>query len=300
MGLSADRCLEDMGVVQKELEAKNRELETAYNELKSTQTKILQQEKMASIGQLAAGIAHEINNPTGFISSNLGTLDKYMVRISDFIHTQSEIIKSLNNKDAMDIIEKKQQELKIDFVLKDIKDLVKESLDGAERVKKIVQDLKSFSRVDDDEYTHADINECIESTLNIVWNELKYKAKVNKDYNDIPLTKCYPRQLNQVFMNILINASQAIEKNGEIGIRSWQQDGSIYVSISDTGSGIPEENLDKIFEPFFTTKEVGKGTGLGLSISYDIIKKHGGDIKVESVKGKGTAFTVSIPLVEER
>ncbi|MEA3221565.1 MAG: ATP-binding protein [Thermodesulfobacteriota bacterium] len=283
---------------KKELESKNKELENAHAELKALHAKILQSEKMAAIGQLAAGIAHEINNPMGFISSNLGTLNKYVDRLTSFIEIQSEVIESLNGKDALEGLEQKKKELKLDYIIKDIKDLIDESSDGAGRVKKIVQDLKSFSRVDEEEYKHADINECIETTINIIWNELKYKCTVKKEYGDIPSTKCYPQQLNQVFMNLLVNASQAIEKKGEITIKTWLEDGSINVSISDTGCGIPEENLGKLFEPFFTTKEVGKGTGLGLSITYDIVKKHGGEIKVESQVGKGTTFTINIPVVE--
>jgi len=289
------RRLEEL---QHELEAKNRELEHAYNELKTTQAKIFQQEKLASIGQLAAGIAHEINNPIGFVYSNLDTLSTYTQRLLEFISIQQEVLESSADTDSKTLLDKKKTELKIDFIVEDINGLIKESLDGMERVKKIVMDLKSFSRVDDEEYTHADVNECIETTLNIVWNELKYKATVTKEYGDIPLTKCYPRQLNQVFMNILVNAAQAIEEKGEIRIKSWHDNGSIFVSISDTGPGIPEENLNRIFEPFFTTKEVGKGTGLGLSITYDIVKKHGGNIKVESKLGQGTTFVVSIPVVE--
>ena len=178
--------------------------------------------------------------------------------------------------------------------------LIKESLDGADRVKTIVQNLKSFARVDEEAYKFADINDCIESTLNIVWNELKYKTTVKKEYGDIPLTGCYPQQLNQVIMNILVNAAQAIEKQGDITIKTWNGDGSIYVSISDTGSGIPEDKLSRIFEPFFTTKEVGKGTGLGLSICFEIVKKHNGEITVDSEEGKGTVFTIRIPVAEAK
>jgi two-component system NtrC family sensor kinase len=178
----------------------------------------------------------------------------------------------------------------------DIKGLITESLDGSERVRKIVQGLKSFARVDEAEYKYADINECIESTINIVWNELKYKATLKKDYGNLPLTKCYPQQINQVFMNLLINAGHAIESQGEITIKTWAEDGSIWVAISDTGHGIPKEDLNKIFEPFFTTKEVGKGTGLGLSITYEIVQKHDGEITVESEVGKGTTFTVRLPI----
>ncbi|MBI4848750.1 MAG: PAS domain S-box protein [Nitrospirae bacterium] len=310
------------------LEMKNRELENAYAELKATQTQILQREKMASIGQLAAGVAHEINNPMGFISSNLGTLGKYVNKLTEFINTQGEAIEAItkesaNNvssdvipacresflnkdtgqagmteKDVIDKVQELRKKLKLDYILEDIKQLIKESLDGADRVKRIVQNLKSFSRVDEAEYKFADINECIESTLNIVWNELKYKATVTKEYGAIPQTKCWPQQMNQVFMNLLVNAAHAIEKQGEIKIKTWNGNGSVNISISDTGSGIPADKINKIFEPFFTTKPVGKGTGLGLSITYDIVKKHNGEIAVDSKVGKGTTFTVRIPVVE--
>ena len=275
------------------LEIKNRELQEAYEELKQTQLQILQQEKMASIGQLAAGVAHEINNPMGFISSNLSTLSKYIERLIEYMN----LLSNSTSPDQSEKLEEAKKRLKIDYIIEDIKDLINESLEGAERVKKIVQDLKTFSRVDEAEYKMADINECIESTLNIVWNELKYKATVTKEYGDIPLTKCYPQQLSQVFMNLLVNAAHAIEKQGEIKIKTWADDGWIYITVSDTGCGIPKENLSKIFEPFFTTKEVGKGTGLGLSIAYDIIKKHNGEISVDSEVGKGTTFTIKIPVV---
>ncbi len=280
------------------LDAKNKELERAYTEIKSSQSKILQQEKMASIGQLAAGVAHEINNPMGFISSNLGTLRKYASKLTEFIKSQGDVIEALKSTELAEKMKEKRKGLKLDYVIEDIEQLIKESLDGAERVKKIVQNLKSFSRVDEAEYKHADINECIESTLNIVWNELKYKAAVTKEYGELPLTKCYPQQLNQVFMNVLVNAAHAIETQGEIKIKTWNGDGAINISISDTGCGIPEDKISRIFEPFYTTKPVGKGTGLGLSIAYEIVKKHKGEIAVTSDVGKGTTFNVVIPVVE--
>lgn len=280
------------------LEIKNRELEGAYSELKNTQAQILQREKMASIGQVAAGVAHEINNPTGFIMSNLGTLRKYAERLSAFIEVQTRTIESLNAGDCPDELKETKKKLKLDYILADLEMLIKESLDGAERIKQIVQNLKSFSRVDEAEFKYSDINECIESTLNIVWNELKYKATIKKDYGDLPKIKCYPQQLNQVFMNLLVNSAHAIEKQGEIVIKTWNGDGALHISISDTGSGIPEDKIKKIFEPFFTTKPVGKGTGLGLSITYDIIKKHNGEITVSSEEGKGTEFTIKLPLEE--
>ena len=294
---------EKMGTLLRQLESKNAELEKTSAELKASQQRIIQQEKMASIGQLAAGVAHEINNPVGFIMSNLGSMRKYTERLSQFIAAQSNALENMSGpgEDVQVVLKdlgEKKQVLKIDYILEDIENIITESLEGTERVKRIVQDLKSFSRVDEMEYKRADLNGGIESTINVVWNELKYKATVKKEYGDISSTKCNLGQLNQVFMNILVNAAQAIDQHGEISIKTSQEDGYIIVSISDNGSGICEDKLDKIFEPFYTTKEVGKGTGLGLSIAYDIVKKHKGEISVKSEIGKGTTFTISLPIVE--
>ena len=197
----------------------------------------------------------------------------------------------------MNNVSKKQKDLDLDYILGDIDNLIKESLDGTNRVKIIVQDLKSFAHVDESEHKLANLNFGLSSTINLAWNEIKYKAILKKEYGDIPMTKCNPGQLKQVFMNILVNASHAIEKQGEITVKTWHDDGHIYVSISDNGSGIPEKILNKIFDPFFTTKDVGCGTGLGLSLAYDIISKHNGEMKVESKEGKGTTFTIKIPIV---
>lgn len=272
------------------------ELERAYGELKATQAKIVQQEKMASIGQLAAGVAHEINNPMGFISSNLGTMRKYLGRLAEHVAFVSNAIDSLPDDEFRQGLREQRKTLKIDYLIEDGKELIDESLEGAERVRSIVQNLKSFSRVDESECKPVDINDCLESTIKIVWNEVKYKATLIRDLETLPLIRCYPQQLNQVFMNLLVNASQAIETQGEIRVRTWHEGDSVYASVGDTGCGIPEKVLNRIFEPFFTTKEVGKGTGLGLSITYDIIKKHKGDIIVESRPGDGTTFTIRLPI----
>jgi len=282
------------------LSAKNEELDSAIRDLKMTQSQMLQQEKMASIGQIAAGVAHEINNPMGYIISNLQTLKKYSVRILDFLEAQTSTWKECAaNCDRLGAFARSgemRKRLKIDHVISDIDNLIRESLEGADRVKMIVRDLKNFSRVDEPEFRYADINAGIESTLNIVWNEIKYKTTLVKDYGQLPQTKCNPGQLNQVFLNLIVNAAQAIEKQGEIRIKTWHNDGRLYVSISDTGCGIPEDMKDKIFEPFVTTKEIGRGTGLGLSIAYDIVRKHNGEITLDSVVGKGSTFTVMIPV----
>lgn len=271
------------------------ELALANDTLKQSQAQILQQEKMASVGQLAAGVAHEINNPMGFISSNLSSLEKYLERLTGFIRT---LEKKLPQDPPDEEIAALRKQLKIDYIMEDAVHLVEESLDGAGRVKKIVQGLKNFSRVDQAERLPTDINECLDTTLNIIWNELKYKCEVKKEYGELPMTVCNPQQLNQMFMNLLVNAAQAIENKGEIRITTWADQEWVYTRISDNGCGIPQDKIKRIFEPFYTSKAVGKGTGLGLSIVYDIVvKNHHGDIQVESEEGKGTSFTVKIPVI---
>ncbi|MCK9294439.1 MAG: ATP-binding protein, partial [Desulfobulbaceae bacterium] len=279
------------------------QLEGAYNDLKSAQSQMLQQEKMASIGQLAAGVAHEINNPVGFVMSNLNSLRKYTEKLLAFISSQDKAIREITGLAAqrqqalLEGLAAERKFLKIDYIAADALDLLEESLEGTERVKRIVQNLKSFSRLDQAENQPTDLNQAIESTLQIVANEIKYKATVHREYGEIPLTLCNAGELNQVFTNLLINAGQALGEPGEITIRTWAEGGNIFLVFADTGCGMPPEISRRIFEPFFTTKEVGKGTGLGLSITYDIIKKHRGDIQVTSEKGKGTTFTIRLPVV---
>lgn len=279
------------------MKSMNSKLEKAYAELQQTQSQIMQQEKMASIGQLAAGVAHEINNPMGFISSNLSSLGKYMEKISAFNAALLETVEAKGDLDTLNKLNDLRKKMKIDYILGDIGGLLAESHDGAERVRRIVQDLKSFSHVDDVQCKPFSINECLASTLNMARNEIKYIADVEQKYDpDLPLLNCYPQQLNQVFMNILVNAAHAMEGHGVISIKTMREADDVVVRISDTGKGIAPENLSRIFEPFFTTKEVGKGTGLGLSISYDIVKKHGGVMTVESEVGAGTTFIIRLPL----
>jgi two-component system NtrC family sensor kinase len=271
-------------------------LEKAYKDLKASQAQVLQSEKMASIGQLAAGVAHEINNPIGFISSNLSTLDKYLQRLAEYSNAQASVVEQSASPAARQKLAGLRAELKIDRITADLGKLISESQEGANRVRKIVKDLNTFSRADSGVSEMANLVECLESTINIVWNELKYKVTLNRDYGHVPTFRCYPQQLNQVFMNLLVNAGHAIENQGIITIKTWSDNDFANVSIADSGCGITPEHLNRIFEPFFTTKEQGKGTGLGLSISYDIIKKHHGEITVESAIGAGTTFTVRLPL----
>ncbi|MBW2339986.1 MAG: response regulator [Deltaproteobacteria bacterium] len=289
------------------LKKNKEELEHTLSKLKQTQAQMIQSEKMASIGQLAAGVAHEINNPTGFIGSNLNTLLDYHRDIGKLIKQYRQLVTDLKDivtreqdwaaiSEQLEGIVALEAEADIDFILDDVPNLIGESQDGTERLKRIVADLKDFAHPGKDKLESADINKSIDSTLNVVWNELKYKATVTKEYGDLPLVECYPHQLNQVFMNLLVNAAQAIEEKGEIKIATQALDGQVEINISDTGSGIPKENLSRIFDAFFTTKEIGKGTGLGLNVAYNIIQKHKGTIDVESEMGKGTTFRIRLQI----
>ena len=273
----------------------NQALEQAHLELKNAQSRILQQEKMASIGQLAAGVAHEINNPIGFVISNINALHKYAGRIREFVDFQDEALAGAAVPEASQIQQKKRS-LKIDFTLEDMENLIQETQEGAERIKNIVKDLKDFSHLDQAELTQSDLNAGIESTVHLLWNELKTKAELKLDLGEIPKVTCNPGQIHQVLANLLLNAAQAIAEYGQISIKTWCESDTVCISIHDTGHGIPPEVRPRLFDPFFTTKEVGKGAGLGLSIAYDIVKKHGGDISVTSEVGKGSCFTIRLPI----
>jgi PAS domain S-box-containing protein len=264
--------------------------------LQTMQRQIVQQEKMASIGQLAAGVAHEINNPMGFITSNLTSLVKYADRLDEYIAALLNSLYSCPAHTGISELDSLRQKLKVDYIISDVRELVNESLDGAHRVQRIVQDLKNFSRLDQMESCPINLNEALETTINIAWNELKYISTLERDFGDIPDIICYPQQLNQVFLNLLVNAAQAMEKQGEIKVCTWADRDNVFVSVADNGKGMAEETKRRIFEPFFTTKETGKGTGLGLSISADIVHKHGGGITVASEIGVGTTFTVRFPV----
>lgn len=269
-------------------------------QLKDSQARIIQQEKMASIGQLAAGVAHEINNPMGYITSNMNSLWKYAEKLAQFIEIQEQAIEKCADEATKVSIADLKRQIKLDFVMKDFRDLIAESLEGSKRVSKIVQDLKSFSRAEGNEAIPADLNECIQSTLNVVRNEIKYVAELELRLNEIPEVICRPQQISQVVMNLLVNAAHAITGKGVITVTTKQVGDWVEISVVDTGSGIAPENLSKIFEPFFTTKEAGKGTGLGLAISCDIVRKHGGDLLVKSEVGTGTTFTVRLPVEGKR
>ena len=278
-------------------------LQRVNEQLKENQVHLVHSVKMASLGQMAAGVAHEINNPVGFVTSNLGTIAEYtrvFTRLLEAYETLTDqVTRDQSTADLLHRIAEMRQEEDLDFIREDIDHLLAESLNGMHRVKEIVQGLKSFAHLDEAEMQIADVNEGIEATLKVVWNELKYKCEVHTKLKPLPKIRCYPGQLNQVFMNLLVNAAHAMEHRGEITIETEATDSKMIIRISDNGVGIPEEHLSKLFNPFFTTKPVGEGTGLGLSISYGIIEKHGGSIEVDSEVGRGTTFTIYLPLEEE-
>jgi hemerythrin-like metal-binding protein len=282
----------ELGEANRQLLQERAEQQNLIKKLEQAHVQLLQSEKMASIGQLAAGVAHEINNPIGYVNSNLGSLDKY---VRDLLR-MLQAYESETGTNASAAIQALRREIDIEFLREDAGNLLKESLEGVDRVKRIVQDLKDFSHVDEAEWQWANLNRGLDSTLNVAANEIKYKAEVVKDYGEIPDVRCLPQQINQVFMNVLVNAAQAMETRGTIRISTRLDGEHVCVTISDTGNGIPPEILNRIFDPFFTTKPIGKGTGLGLSIAYGIINKHQGKIEVESVVGKGTTFRIQLPV----
>ncbi|HSN39138.1 MAG TPA: ATP-binding protein [Burkholderiales bacterium] len=268
-------------------------------QLRSVEEKLLQADKMASIGQLAAGIAHEINNPIGYIHSNLGTLGEYVGNLLELMKAYDGLLRdAIPDSDESRVrINEIRQKFDFDFLINDLPMLLSESREGIERVRKIVQDLRDFSRAGyAEDWAMADIHRGLDSTLNIVWNDLKYKCEVRREYGEIPLVECLPSQLNQVFLNILVNAGQAIDAQGTITIVTGRESDTVVIEITDNGKGIAPEDVSRIFDPFFTTKPVGQGTGLGLSLSYNIVRKHGGHIDVRSAPGAGATFRIVLPL----
>lgn len=288
--------------VEAALRAINKNLQQANRRLREKQAQLVHSEKMASLGQLAAGIVHEINNPVGFVMSNLGMLAEVMRSLKKLLAAYEALAAAVHGragerlKDRLARIDRLREEPRAHHLWKDLDQLLAESTEGMERVREIVQGLRSFARVDEVERVEADVNEGIEAALKVAWNELKYKCEVHKRLRPVPAILCNPGQLNQVFLNLFLNAAQAIPKQGVIRVESEESDGHIVVRISDTGVGISSEHLPKLFTPFFSTKPVGQGTGLGLSISYGIVRKHNGTIEVQSKVGKGTLFTIRLPV----
>lgn len=281
-----------------ELLRRNAELTELNAKLSMAQEQLMQSEKLASIGQLAAGVAHEINNPIGYIVSNFAALEQYLNNLLEMLAAYEDVEAGIQDQDALARLKSLRERIELDYLKGDLPYLMEESREGLDRVRKIVQDLKDFSRVDSHlQWEWADVHQGIDSTLNIVNNEIKYKADVVKEYGAIPEIECLPSQINQVVMNIVVNAAHAIgAERGRIAIRTGHDDASIWIEVEDNGCGMTKEVMSRIFDPFYTTKPVGKGTGLGLSLSYGIVQKHHGRIDVRSEPGKGTTFRVVLPI----
>jgi len=304
--LLEDKSLE-LYLINKDLEAHSNEiaeqkekLQQKVEELQQTQSRLVQSEKMAAVGQLAAGIAHEINNPVGFISSNLGSLNEYLDAIQQVLLKQEACIDKLSEKGCsgggvVQELEALKKKVDLGFILSDIEQLMSDSIDGTQRVKRIVADLSDFSHVDEPELAREDINQLLEKSINVAWNELKYKADIKREFGDLPKIMCNGGKLAQAFLNLLVNGAQAIESKGLITIRTGRDGARVWITIADTGSGIPDSIISKIFDPFFTTKNVGDGTGLGLHMVQSIIDSHSGTIDVLSALGSGTTFRLTLP-----
>jgi len=279
-----------------ELSTLNEMMRRMNQQLEEAQDQLMQSEKLASIGQIAAGVAHEINNPIGYVLSNLGTLGSYLPRLFElcdaYIAAESA---GEAAGEKLALARGIRERMKFDYVRTDTGALMAESMEGILRIKHIVQDLKNFSRgAVDEAWERIDLHDALDRMLNIARSEIKYKVKIETDYGNLPRVECQPSRLHQVFLNLLVNAAQAIAVSGTIRISTGHSPPDVWVCFEDTGCGIPADQLNRIFDPFFTTKEVGEGTGLGLSVSYAIVHRHGGRIDVESEVGKGSRFTVRL------
>lgn len=288
--------------LQKNQERQIEELEAMNKAMKKVELQLVQSEKLASIGQLAAGVAHEINNPLAYVNANLNSLKRY----TDYLFRYVEGIESLRemlegDPEIQQRLAALGQPLDLPFLKQDLVEIIDESRDGMRRVKQIVQELKTFSRMDDAHTLEVDIHESLTGALKMVRHELKHRADIVEEYGDLPLVECVPAQLGQVFLNLLVNAAQAIRYWGTITVKTGTAgDDQVFIAISDTGSGISEDDMKHIFEAFYTTKPVGQGTGLGLAVSYNIVNQHGGRLEVDSEVDAGTTFTVYLPVKSKR
>ena len=298
---SQARLEQDVAARTQELRRRNQELTQVNETLIQTRQQLVQAEKLASIGQLAAGVAHEINNPIGYVQSNMGSLDKYLADIFRLLDAYGEAEAAIADPARAAQLKALRDEIELPYLREDVPELMRECKEGISRVRKIVQDLKDFSRVDNrQEFELADIHQGLDSTLTIVANEIKYKADVVKHYGELPQVECLASQLNQVFMNLLVNAAQAMgDSRGTITLSTGSDSERVWVEVADNGSGIPADQLDRIFDPFYTTKPVGKGTGLGLSLSYGIVQNHHGSLTVCSEPGVGTTFRITLPVRQQ-
>ncbi len=298
--MSVERALERRSLrrtafkYKADLEKQNIQLANSKSELERLQAQIIHSEKMASLGQLAAGVAHELNNPAGFLYGNMDILKGYVSQLENLLAAYENVGPA---NEASQPINSLKTQNNSEEVFSDLYSIISDCLEGAERIRDIVQNLRLFSRLDEAEFKQINLSEGIESTIRLLCGYyMSGRIVLRREYANLPPVACYAGQLNQVWMNLLSNAAQSISDKGEVLISTGLEDDWVLVKISDTGSGIAQDQLQRIFDPFFTTKPVGEGTGLGLSISYGIIERHGGTITVASKVGVGTTFTVKIPL----
>jgi two-component system NtrC family sensor kinase len=304
LSMTVERALERRALLRAaryykaDLERRNEELRRSKAELESLQAQIIQSEKMASLGQLAAGVAHELNNPAGFLYGNmemLGELVRGLERLLTFYETVPLGGEEATRASAI------KDEIDYEHTLADLRSIIGDCRDGAGRIRDVVQNLRTFSRLDEAEFKKVDIHEGIDSTIRLLTHFYgDGRVTLLRDYGELPPVDCYAGQLNQVWLNLLVNAAYAVRDGGEVRITTRGEAGRVRIRVSDTGRGITPEHLTRVFDPFFTTKPVGEGTGLGLSVTYSIVERHGGEITVESELGKGTTFTVTLPVDARR
>ncbi len=280
-----------------ELKKANEALSASLRDVKNAQHQLMQSEQLAAIGQLAAGVAHQINNPIGFVTSNFNALQTYFGRLLALIEAYAPLEKSLLADSALALgIAKARRDHDYDYIREDIPVLIAESAQGLARVKRIVADLLDFAQANSEVWESVDVNYCLDSSVNVVWSDIKEKALIERDYGELPPLRCHPGSLNRVFVNLLLNAAQAIQGRGVITLRTWLEADGVKIAVTDTGCGISKNLQNRIFEPFFTTKPVGRGTGLGLSVVWGIVRNHFGRIELTRDEGRGATFVVFLPL----
>jgi len=292
-----------LSAMEKQISQSATDLNKAYKQLSSSQAQLVQSEKMAALGQMVAGVAHEINTPLGYVNNNIEMLREFFGQLNFILQAHERLANVLLDPNATDIqlaeslagVDEAKSGMEYEQFFTDVESLFNDTFYGVEQISELVTGLKDFSRLDQAIMDNVSVNDCVESALLIARNTLKYKVEVIKRLDNVPKIKCTASQINQVLLNLFTNAAQAIKEQGYLLIKTWADSDSVYISVQDTGSGIAPENLAKIFDPFFTTKPVGQGTGLGLSISYKIIQQHGGSVRVASQVGKGTRFVIALP-----
>jgi two-component system NtrC family sensor kinase len=283
----------------RELEGRYERVSAALSGLRRTHAEVLRREKAAVVGRVASGVANDLHPPAGLVVSNLNTLGMYIGRIKEFLSEQSACIDAGAPPAKVEALRRKREQLKLEYLVRDLDEMIGETVEGAETIRTVASDLKSFSRKETGAYQPADINECVREAVHSVRSGLEGKGTLKTEFGELPVTRCSAGEMTRAFRNLLSHAANALGNRGVVTVRTWPEGGSVCVSIGDTGQSIPGDRLDRIFDPYFSARETGEGEGLGLSIAYDIVGRHEGEIRVRSKPGEGTTFTVRVPVVEE-